>query len=177
MDQELELLEQDEREATALLREAQQKKRELIEQQQLALQAAEAEAHQAYLERLRPIRELQVLGVTHAKLRAVSVPAITVIHVHSDVLKLLKAAVVHRSEPEFYQLVSALCVRLMQGRKELRSVVEQLSNDAATKHYFSASSDDATILIVGMGDTPSGMLSDLVTTYALSWGEATKYES
>jgi hypothetical protein len=172
---ELALLEQDEREATALLREAQSRKRQLLHEQQLALQEQEELARMAYVSKLKRVDELAVLGITHSKLMQIPVPQLGAITVHADVLKLLRAALVHRSDAEFYQLVTALAIKLNEGRKHLATLVDQLRNDEATSSYFDASQDAVSIVIASGSGT--ALLSDLITCYALEYGRITQYES
>jgi hypothetical protein len=180
----LAILEAEERSATALLRDAQERKRALLQASADAEAALAANEYQAYLDRVKRSApsELQVLGVSHSKLQGMLKRhyVLRLVNVHPDVLALLRAALVSRDEEHFVRLVSALVERLVGTHTTLRDVVETLKDAPASSHYFCVRTDEVSIPIVAVGrvaGVPAGMLSDLVTAWALSWGEASKYES
>ena len=180
MNSALELLEQDEREATALLREAQQKKRDLLAAQAELEQLAEAEAHQAYLERLRPVKELTVLGVNRAKLNEYvrHTRVLRVLRVHPDVVKLLRTALASRSEQEFLQLVSALAARLCERHRDILQIVDDMHTDSEMVAYFEHSKLLATLVIVTTQRScshASEALAMMLTGWALEFGRVTQY--
>lgn len=181
MDNELALLEQDEREATALLREAQQKKRALLEEQAKLLELQEAEARAQYAAKLKPVAELSVMGVMYSKLRGMTGlhTMLGVVRVHPDVFKLLKVALVARSETEFYQLAGGLATRLAHLHNNFRQVVEQLRGDAATAKYFEGSQRTSPVFVVSklpLSEAQSEMYAALLSAYALEFGRITNYE-
>lgn len=178
---ELALLEQDEREATALLRDAQQKKRELLAAQAEAEAARREMEYQQYLDRLRPVAELQVMGVTHSKLRNLtgSHTMLGLVKVHPDILKLLKAAIVARTEQELVQLLSALATRLAYSHRDFMDTVRELRENEDTRHYFNDTLRSAPVVVavkLPLTERQSVMFSELLTCYALEYGRITQYE-
>lgn len=180
MNESIELLESQERAATAALRNAQARKRELLQAQQLLEQLAEAEAHNAYLERLRPVKALTVLGVNRQKLNEYvrDVKSLRVLRVHPDVVKLLRTALASRSEQEFLQLVSALAARLCDRHRDMLCVVDAMHTDGEMVAYFEHDKLLATLVIVTTQRScshASEALAMMLTAWALEFGRLTQY--
>jgi hypothetical protein len=177
----LEELHDEEQYATKLFKSAQERKQQLLKEQQEQKVLEEQVAQQAYLEELKKVPvELSIMGVSYKKLRDMlnQHQALKVLYLHRDVRNLLVAAIPSKNEEHFYQLVSALVQRLVGIRTEARSIVACLRQAEATRHYFGVS-DAVSIPIAAVGivlGTPSALLSDLVTTWALEYGRLTNYE-
>lgn len=175
----LDVLRDEEQSAAAALREVQAKKKAALKEQE-EMQALEAELERkAYAEKLRTIpSELKVLGINYNRLRTIAAQHSTlrIIYVHRDIERLLSAALVSKSDEDFYQLVSALANHLVASYSNVKGTVHELQESLDTRKYFSTSSDAVSIPIAARAGVKSDLLSDLVTAWALEWGKATKYE-
>lgn len=176
----LDIIANEEQSALAALRSAQEKKRQVLLAQQEEAELAELLKRQEYLKVLKQSpTELKVLGVSYKQLNltAAQHSTLRVLQVHKDIERLLAAALPSRTDEHFYQLVSALAVHLVGNYTNNKQLVGALRSAEDTKHYFTASVDaSVSIAIAAKVSVSNELLNELVTAYALEWGQATQYE-
>ena len=176
----LDVLRDEEQSTLAALKEVQEKKKQVLLAQQEEAELAELLKRQEHLALLKASpTELKVLGVSYKQLNltAAQHSTLRVLQVHKDIEKLLAAALPSRSDEHFYQLVSALAVHLVGNYTNNKQLVSTLRADAATMHYFTVSPDTSvSIAIAAKVSVSVDTLNDLVTAWALSWGQATQFE-
>lgn len=176
----IEELTRDEQAAHAAMKLAHERKLEVLKQideqarinaelrrQQVAAQAAE-------------LKELSVLGISYSKLRTrMKVNGLRCVLVHKDILKLLRAALPAVDEEQFYQLITTLFESLVYKNVQAKEAVQQLKDNKDTARYFEESDEFVGLPLVLTGRYAGGrreLLSEFLTAYALSWGQATEYE-
>jgi hypothetical protein len=145
--------------------------------------ALAAQAEQRELaERVQALAPVRVFGVTYDSLRKYrKATSIRFVPVHSDIRKLLIAALPASSEEQFCEMCSALVSKLMgySPSHEAIEAIEVLRKSSDTARYFDNELHNAVVVIACDGRLQSAKhekLSDMLTAWALSWGSATNFE-
>lgn len=179
---ELEALRNEEQELHAQLKALRVKKETALAVIE-AENALAAQAKQRELaERVQALAPVRVFGVTYESLRKYrKQTSVRFVPVHKDIRALLIAALPANSEEQFCELCTALVSKLMgySPSHEAIEAIDALRSAGDTARYFDPELRNVVAVIACDGrlqSTKHEKLSDMLTAWALSWGNAVAYE-